>query len=297
MTNATKISRQEWLAKADALPEALPFMQMYSGHALVVKFGGAAMGDAKQRDAFAKDITLLHQVGIKPVVVHGGGPQIGAMLDRLNISSQFVDGLRITDADSVPIVEMVLSGAINKSLVAAICAAGGKAVGISGKDANLITAKKLADDKGDLGYVGTPKSADLSVVHALINANLIPIIAPVASDGKGTTYNINADTVSGVLAAALSAKRLLMLTDVDGIMDKSGDLITEMTLAEAKACMKDGTIAGGMLPKVETCIQAVSNGAEAAVILNGQEAGALRLELFTRHGKGTIIKGNKDSKG
>lgn len=278
-----------WLAKTGVLVESLPYMRLYSGHAVVVKFGGHAMGDKTQIASFAEDIVLLHQVGIKPVVVHGGGPQIGAMLKRLSIDSDFIDGLRVTDEASMPIVEMVLSGAINKSLVAAIGTAGGKAVGISGKDGNLITAKQFANGKDNLGYVGEVAHIDLSVIDALTHAGLIPVIAPVASGRDGATYNINADMVSGSIAARMNAKRLLLLTDVAGIMDKDGKLINHLSVADAKARIADGTITGGMLPKIKTCIDAVQGGCEAAVILNGQEAHAPLVELFTEHGIGTLI--------
>ena len=287
-----------WLAKTGVLVESLPYMRLYSGHAVVVKFGGHAMGDAKQIAAFSEDIVLLHQVGIKPVVVHGGGPQIGAMLARLNINSDFIDGLRVTDAASMPIVEMVLSGAVNKSLVAAIGQAGGKAVGISGKDGNLITAKKLTNSS-DMGYVGEVTHIDLSVIDALTTAGLIPVIAPVAQSKDGATYNINADMVSGALAGRMHAKRLLLLTDVAGILDKQGRLIPRLSVTEAKALIADGTIHGGMLPKVKTCIDAVSppQQAHAAVILNGRQPHAPLVELFTEPGIGTMITATTDATG
>jgi acetylglutamate kinase len=297
MESITQSNRLEWLAKAGTLAEALPYMRRYSGHAVVVKFGGHAMGDASYIRNFAQDMVLLRQVGAKPVVVHGGGPQIGAMLDKLNITSDFINGLRVTDADTVSVVEMVLSGAINKSLVAAINDAGAKAVGISGKDADLIIARKLlaanksADDTApvDLGFVGEPAQIDTSVINALIASDLIPVVAPVARGTDGATYNINADTASGAISAAMQATRLLLLSDVPGVMDKDGQVIPRMTISQARMLIENGTISGGMIPKVDTCIDAVEGGAEAAVILDGREAHAVLVELFTEHGIGTII--------
>ncbi|MGA1020088.1 MAG: acetylglutamate kinase [Candidatus Puniceispirillales bacterium] len=288
MESVTQTDRMEWLAKAGVLAEALPFMRRYSGHPVVVKFGGHAMGEDSYIRRFAQDMVLLRQVGAKPVIVHGGGPQIGAMLDKLNIKSDFINGLRVTDTDTIAVVEMVLSGAINKSLVSAINDAGAKAVGISGKDADLIRAKRLKTDI-DLGFVGEPTMVDTSVINALIAAELIPVIAPLARGNEGETLNINADTVSGAISAAMQATRLLLLSDVPGIMDKNGQVIPEVSVSVAKQLIKDGTISGGMIPKVETCIEAVEGGAEAAVILDGREAHAVLVELFTEHGIGTII--------
>ncbi|MGB2437061.1 MAG: acetylglutamate kinase, partial [Candidatus Puniceispirillales bacterium] len=273
MESITQSNRMEWLAKAGILAEALPYMRRYSGHAVVVKFGGHAMGDVTYIRNFAQDMVLLRQVGAKPVVVHGGGPQIGAMLDKLNITSDFINGLRVTDADTVSVVEMVLSGAINKSLVAAINDAGAKGVGISGKDADLIIAKKLLGEnktedgveKVDLGFVGEPAHIDISVINALIASDLIPVIAPVARGTDGETYNINADTASGAISAAMQATRLLLLSDVPGVMDKDGQVIPRITISQANMLIENGTISGGMIPKVNTCIEAVKGGAEAAV--------------------------------
>lgn len=297
MESITQSNRMEWLAKAGILAEALPYMRRYSGHAVVVKFGGHAMGDVTYIRNFAQDMVLLRQVGAKPVVVHGGGPQIGAMLDKLNITSDFINGLRVTDADTVSVVEMVLSGAINKSLVAAINDAGAKGVGISGKDADLIIAKKLLGENKtedgvetvDLGFVGEPAHIDISVINALIASDLIPVIAPVARGTDGETYNINADTASGAISAAMQATRLLLLSDVPGVMDKDGQVIPRITISQANMLIENGTISGGMIPKVNTCIEAVKGGAEAAVILDGREAHAVLVELFTEHGIGTII--------
>ena len=289
--------RNDWLAKADVLTEALPYMRRYSGHRILVKFGGHAMGEAETIRSFADDMVLLHQVGACPVVVHGGGPQIGAMLKKLDIQSEFINGLRVTDADTVSVVEMVLCGAINKSIVGALHMAGGRAVGLSGKDSNLITARKLGQAKGDsniednidLGFVGEPADIDTSVLDALIAGGMTPVIAPVAPSKDGATYNINADTAAGAIASAMNATRLLMLTDVSGVLNKDGEHIQKLTISDARALIADGTINGGMIPKVETCIDAVEGGAEAAVILDGRERHAVLVELFTEHGIGTII--------
>ena len=292
--------QSDLLEKTGMLVEALPFMRRYSDQTLVVKFGGHAMGEADYVSAFAADIALLDQVGARPVVVHGGGPQIGAMLTKLQIESKFIDGLRVTDEATISVVEMVLAGGINKALVAAIAQAGGRAVGISGKDGGLITARKLmatAKTEGsaieeaiDLGFVGEPDHVDTGVLDALNAAKLIPVVAPVGSDGSGETYNINADTAAGAIAAALGATRMLMLTDVAGVLDSDGNLITDLTVSQAEALIRDGTVSGGMIPKVETCINAVLGGAEAAVIMDGRAPHALLVELFTEHGMGTMIR-------
>ena len=281
------------LEKAGILIEALPFMRRYAGKSIVVKFGGNAMGEQAYAEAFAADMMLLRQVGAKPVVVHGGGPQIGDMLKKLQIESNFVNGLRVTDEATISVVEMVLCGAVNKALVGAIIAAGGNAVGLSGKDGGLIRASKLASGKaqegGDLGFVGTPESVDPSVLYALLDAGMIPVIAPVGLGDEGMTYNINADTAAGAIASEIGARRLLMLTDVAGVRDKNGEHIAKLTVADARALIADGTVQGGMIPKVETCIDAVENGAEAAVILDGRSAHAVLVELFTEQGIGTLI--------
>ena len=300
MDDQTAKLQADLLAKTGMLVEALPFMRRYSEQTLVIKFGGHAMGEADYVSAFAADIALLDQVGARPVVVHGGGPQIGAMLKKLEIESEFIDGLRVTDEATISVVEMVLAGGINKALVAAIARAGGRAVGISGKDGGLITARKLMatartagsaiEEAIDLGFVGEPDHVDTEVLDALNAANLIPVVAPVGSDAGGETYNINADTAAGAIAAALGATRMLMLTDVAGVLDKSGELITELTVSQAEALIRDGTVSGGMIPKVETCINAVLGGAEAAVIMDGRAPHALLVELFTEHGMGTMIR-------
>lgn len=288
------------IERTGMLVEALPFMRRYSEQTIVVKFGGHAMGEAEYVASFAADIALLDQVGARPVVVHGGGPQIGEMLAKLEIESNFVDGLRVTDEATISVVEMVLAGGINKALVAAIARAGGRAVGISGKDGGLIRARKLLgksraegsaiEQAIDLGFVGEPEQINTDVLDALNAGTLIPVVAPVGSDATGETYNINADTAAGAIAAALGATRMLMLTDVAGVLDKNGDLVTELTVSQAEALIRDGTVSGGMIPKVETCINAVLGGAEAAVIMDGRAPHALLVELFTEHGMGTIIK-------
>jgi acetylglutamate kinase len=292
--------RAEWLAKAGILTEALPYMRQHAGKVIVVKYGGHAMGDAALSEAFARDIVLLKQVGLNPVIVHGGGPQIGSMLKRLEIESEFVDGLRVTDAATVEIVEMVLSGRINKGIVAAITAAGGKAVGLSGKDGGLIAARKLTrinkdQNSGiekvlDLGFVGEPTRVDPQVLEIFARSDFIPVIAPIGLGEDGQTYNINADTVAGAVAIAAQASRLLLLTDVEGVLDKAGDLIKEMTVGDAHDRMADGTLTGGMIPKVETCIQAIEGGVGAAVIVDGRAPHATLLEIFTAHGSGTMIR-------
>ena len=290
---------EEILAKAKTLSEALPFMRRHSGSTFVVKYGGHAMGEEELAREFARDVVLLRQVGINPIVVHGGGPQIGEMLKRLKIKSSFVDGLRVTDQATVEIVEMVLSGSINKQIVTAINSAGGSAIGLSGKDGSLIEAKKLTRAKRDpgsniesildLGFVGEPTRINPHVLEPFRNSDIIPVIAPIGLGADGTTYNINADTVAGAVAAAVKARRLLMLTDVKGVLDRDRRLIPEMTATEVRARIADGTISGGMIPKVETCIAAVEQGVDGAVIMDGRVPNAVLLELFTQPGFGTRI--------
>jgi acetylglutamate kinase len=286
--------------QARVVAHALPFLRRYAGATIVVKYGGHAMGEEHLATSFGNDIALLKQVGINPVVVHGGGPQINTMLKRLAIQSTFVDGLRITDAAMVEVVEMVLAGSVNKYVAGLITQAGAMAVGICGKDGNLIRARKLTRttiDPGshiervlDLGFVGEPDEVDVRVIHALTGSGLIPVIAPVGVDAAGQTFNINADTVAGAIAGALGAQRLLMLTDVPGVLDRSKKLIHELTVSDAQAAIADGTISGGMIPKVETCVAAVQQGVKGAVILDGREAHACLLELFTQGGIGTLIR-------
>jgi acetylglutamate kinase len=297
---AAPTALQDATHQAETLAKALPFLRRYAGATIVVKYGGHAMGEEALAEQFAADIALLKQVGINPVVVHGGGPQINAMLKRLAIQSSFVDGLRVTDAAMVEVVEMVLAGTVNKHVAGLITKAGALAVGICGKDGGLVRAKKLERTKSDpdshiervldLGFVGEPVEIDVRVIHALTGGGLIPVIAPVGLGEDGQTYNINADTVAGWIAGALQATRLLMLTDVAGVLDGEQKLIGEMTVAEVQAGIASGMISGGMIPKVETCIHAVRNGARGAVILDGRVPHACLLELFTDAGPGTIIR-------
>ncbi len=287
------------LAKAETLTEALPYLQRYAGKTFVVKYGGHAMGDPELQRDFAEDVVLLQAVGIHPIVVHGGGPQIGAMLRRLGVESQFVGGLRVTDAETARIAEMVLAGSINKEIVGWIGQAGGKAVGISGKDARLVTAEKVRRSEPDplqgierhvdLGFVGEPVAVDAAILKSLAAQGFIPVVAPIAMGADGHTYNINADTMAGAIAGACGAARFFLLTDVPGVMDKSGGLMTDLDPAGIAALKADGTISGGMIPKVETCVAAVNAGVDAAVILDGRIPHAMLLEIFTRQGAGTLV--------
>jgi len=286
--------------QARILAHALPFLRRYAGATVVVKYGGHAMGEEAMAEQFGADIALLKQVGINPVVVHGGGPQINLMLKRLAIQSTFIDGLRVTDAAMVEVVEMVLAGTVNKYVAGLITKAGALAVGVSGKDGAMIRARKLRRTKVDpgsriervldLGFVGEPEHVDVRVIHALTGAGLIPVIAPVGVDADGQTYNINADTVAGAVAAALGATRLLMLTDVAGVLDEAKALIAELTIAEVEKGVASGMISGGMIPKVETCAEAVRAGVKGAVILDGRLPHVCLLELFTETGIGTLIR-------
>ncbi|MDX2209310.1 MAG: acetylglutamate kinase [Sphingopyxis sp.] len=288
----------ELLAKAETLVEALPYLQRYAGQTFVVKYGGHAMGNPERQRDFAEDVVLLRAVGINPVVVHGGGPQIGKMLARLGVESQFVGGLRVTDAETASVAEMVL-GAINKDIVSWIAEAGGRAVGLSGKDAGLVIAEKVGRDANpqigverhvDLGFVGEPARVDRRVIDTLIAADIIPVIAPIGIGSDGHTYNINADTMAGAVAAALGAARLFLLTDVAGVLDKAGALLTDLDPPRIAELMADGTISGGMIPKLDTCTAAVEGGVDAAVILDGRVAHAMLIEIFTARGAGTLIR-------
>jgi acetylglutamate kinase len=284
---------------ARVLSEALPHMQRYDEEIVVVKYGGHAMGEEELAKSFARDIVLMEQTAINPVVVHGGGPQIGDMLKRLGIKSEFAAGLRITDAATIEIVEMVLAGSINKQLVGFINEAGGKAVGLTGKDGNMVLARKVSrtvvdpdsniEKIVDLGFVGEPEKVDTTVLTQILGREIIPVLAPVATSAQGGTYNVNADTFAGAIAGALKAKRLLLLTDVPGVLDKSGSLIKELGADEARRLIADGTISGGMIPKVETCIYALEAGVEGVVILDGKVPHAVLLELLTDHGAGTLM--------
>ncbi|MFN4009194.1 acetylglutamate kinase [Pannonibacter sp.] len=297
MTSPT--TSQDFLSNAHIIAQALPYMQRYDKKRVVVKYGGHAMGDAELGRAFARDITLLRQSGVHPVVVHGGGPQIGSMLTRLGIVSEFKGGLRVTDKATVEIVEMVLAGSINKEIVQSINAEGGRAVGLSGKDGNLVKARKLTrtmidpnshiEQIVDLGFVGEPAVVNPTMLELMLKEDLIPVVAPVAPGEDGETYNINADTFAGAIAGALNASRLLFLTDVPGVLDKDGKLIKQLTVARAHELIADGTISGGMIPKVETCIEALDRGVEGVVILDGKVPHAVLLELFTDRGVGTLL--------
>ena len=287
-----------WRQTGRVLVEALPYILQYDQKTIVVKYGGNAMTDSGTDD-FSQDIVLMKQTGIDPVVVHGGGPQIGAMLKKLGINSTFIDGLRVTDAAAVEVVEMVLAGTINKQIVTGINAAGGRAVGLSGKDGNMIVARKLSMTRTDpatgireavdMGFVGEPDKVNPEVLHAIMKSEIIPVIAPIGVGPKGETFNINADTVSGAVACALKAERLILLTDVEGVLDQDKKLIPRLSVREARALIADGTISGGMIPKIQTAIDAVEGGVNAAVILDGRIPHVLLLELFTEHGAGTLI--------
>ena len=295
----TDTQQDAQLRTARTLVEALPYMRRFTGQTFVIKYGGHAMGDAQLADDFARDVVLMKQVGINPVVVHGGGPQIGAMLDRLKIKSSFIDGLRVTDDETVDIVEMVLSGSINKAVVTAINGAGGVAVGISGKDGRLIQARKLQrttrdpdsniEKVLDLGFVGEPVSINPTLLQTFAKSDLIPVIAPIGVGEHGETYNINADTAAGKIAATLQAAKLVMLTDIAGVLDGNGELISNLTPERADELTREGVIKGGMIPKLETCLDAVANGVGAAHILDGRLPHVLLLETFTAAGVGTMI--------
>jgi acetylglutamate kinase len=269
--------------------QALPHMLRYDDAIIVVKYGGHAMGNDEVARSFARDMVLLEQSGVNPVVVHGGGPQIGAMLKKLGIKSEFAAGLRITDRETVEVVEMVLAGSINKQIVGFINAEGGRAIGLCGKDGNMVLARKVTDSEVDLGFVGEPDKVDTTVLDQVLGRELIPVLAPVAMGADGETYNVNADTFAGAIAGALKAKRLLFLTDVPGVLDKNKQLIKELKVDDIRRLIADGTITGGMIPKVETCIYALEQGVEGVVILDGQTPHAVLVELLTDHGAGTLI--------
>jgi acetylglutamate kinase len=296
MNETRKAGPQE---QAEILVQALPHMLRYDEAIIVVKYGGHAMGNEATSRDFARDMVLLEQSGVNPVVVHGGGPQIGSMLQKLGIQSKFSGGLRITDKATVEIVEMVLAGAINKQIVGTINAQGGRAIGLCGKDGNMVTARKITprggdngsdvDDVVDLGFVGEPAKVDITVLEQILGRELIPVLAPVAQGADGETYNVNADTFAGAIAGALGAKRLLLLTDVPGVLDKNKELIKELRMDDIRGLIADGTITGGMIPKVETCLYALEQGVEGVVILDGKIPHAVLIELLTDHGAGTLI--------
>lgn len=283
----TRDMNRDWIATAETLSSALPYLQRYDGATVVIKLGGHAMGSDAAMDGFARDIVLMQQVGVNPVIVHGGGPMINAMLDKLGIESTFVDGKRVTDQATVEVVEMVLSGLVNKRIVQAINAQGGMAVGLSGKDANLMIC-----DQTDpaLGFVGTPVDINTKVLQNLFDTDMIPVIAPLGAGRNGETFNVNGDTVAGAIAAALTADRLLLLTDVSGVKTGDGEVVTELKTSQIRDMIDDGTIAGGMIPKTETALKAIEGGVRAVVILDGRAPNACLLELFTEHGAGSLIR-------
>ncbi|MBJ6372951.1 acetylglutamate kinase [Sedimentitalea arenosa] len=283
----TQDMNRDWIATAATLSSALPYLQRYTDAIVVIKLGGHAMGSDEAMEGFARDVVLMQQVGVNPVIVHGGGPQINALLDKLDIQSEFVNGKRVTDAATVEVVEMVLSGLVNKRIVQAINRQGGRAVGVSGKDANLMIC-----DQTDpaLGFVGTPAEMDPKLLHTLFERDMIPVIAPLGAGRNGETFNVNGDTAAGAIAAALKADRLLLLTDVSGVKNASGEVVTELKAAQIRAMTQDGVIAGGMIPKTETALDAIDGGVRAVVILDGRAPNACLLELFTEHGAGSLIR-------
>lgn len=290
----SKVNTKELINQASILSKALPFMQKYSGKNITIKYGGAVMGEKKLSCSFAKDIVLLKQVGINPIVVHGGGPKIKNMMNKVGVKSDFIDGLRVTNKETMDIVEMVLSGSINKEIVMEINKEGGSAIGLSGKDALLAETKKIKIPRSrkktlDIGYVGKPTKINGEILDWFLRSNFIPVISPIGFDQNYNSFNINADTMSGSVASSILSERLILLTDVDGVIDKEGNLLTEISLTDVKKLIKNGTISGGMIPKVETCIDAVKKGVKAAVILNGKLPHAILLEIFTEHGVGTLI--------
>ena len=294
MTKISKTKENEWIEQASILSKALPFMQKYSDKNITIKFGGSAMGKNDLSIGFAKDITLLKQVGINPVIIHGGGPRIETMLDQLNLKSKFIDGLRVTDKSTMKIIEMVLSGSINKEIVMEINKEGGQAIGISGKDALLVKAtkvkKKISENSNEhLGFVGEPNKINKSFLMWCLESNFIPVISPIGVGKDYQTLNINADTLAGSIASEINSERLIMLTDVKGVMDKKNNILTHLSIKDVKTLISNGTITGGMIPKVETCVTAVQNGVKAAVILDGSFPHAILLEIFTEHGAGTLI--------
>ena len=287
----------DWLKQTSILSQALPFMQRYAGKNITIKYGGSAMGEDKLSSSFARNIVLLKQVGINPIVIHGGGPRIRKMLDRLKVKSSFVDGLRVTDRETMDIVEMVLSGSINKEIVMEINKEGGMAIGLSGKDALLAKTKKFKKKSAngevekllDLGFVGLPSKINTDFLKWCIKTDFIPVISPIGYGEKFETYNINADTMSGAISASILSERLILLTDVKGVLDKNGNLLTQIKVSEVDKLISNGTISGGMIPKVQTCVEAVKNGVKAAVILDGRLEHSILLEIFTEHGVGTLI--------
>ena len=298
--NKDKVAVKDWLNNADILTGALPYMQKYNGSIIVIKYGGNAMADSDLVESFCNDIVFLKQSGLKPVIVHGGGPQIGSMLERLGIKTKFESGMRITDEDTLEVVEMVLAGRINKNIASKINSSGGKAVGISGKDGSMIVAEKLTKQNSsnesniekiiDLGYVGFPKKINNTIIETLIKDDFIPVIAPLGIGVDGKTYNINADTAAGAIASSLKSKRLLILTDVEGVIDSKNNLVEEVNEKKINEMIESGEVSGGMIPKLNTCLDSVNNGVDAAVIVDGRVKHAVLLELFTDHGAGTLVR-------
>ena len=283
----TQDMNRDWIATAETLSRALPYLQRYAGATVVIKLGGHAMGSDEAMDSFARDVVLMRQVGVNPVIVHGGGPMINAMLKKLDIQSEFVNGKRVTDAATVEVVEMVLSGVVNKRIVQAIGRQGGRGVGLSGKDAGLITCEQT---NPDLGFVGTPTDIDPTILKGLFDQGIIPVVAPLGAGKDGETFNINGDTAAGAVASALKADRLLLLTDVAGVKNAEGDVLTELKAEQIRQLTRDGVIAGGMIPKTETALDAIDGGVRAVVILDGRAPNAVLLELFTEHGAGSLIR-------
>ncbi len=283
----TRQMNRDWISTASTLSSALPYLQRYTDAIIVIKLGGHAMGSDEAMDSFARDIVLMQQVGVNPVIVHGGGPMINALLDKLEIKSEFVNGKRVTDTATVEVVEMVLSGLVNKRIVQAINRQGGRAVGISGKDANLMICEQTDPS---LGFVGTPSKMDVKLLHTLFERDMIPVIAPLGAGADGETFNVNGDTAAGAIAGALKADRLLLLTDVSGVKNADGEVVTELRTEQIREMTRDGVIAGGMIPKTETALDAIERGVRAAVILDGRAPNACLLELFTEHGAGSIIR-------
>jgi acetylglutamate kinase len=296
----SRAMKRDWLATARTLSEAVPYLQRYDDKVVVIKFGGHAMGDDEAMASFARDVVLMKQCNVHPVVVHGGGPQIASMLKRMGVESSFVDGLRVTDKATVEVVEMVLAGAINKRIVSAINDQGGRAVGVCGKDARLLICEKVTRTKRDpdsrieqvvdLGFVGDPREVNPAILETMLRAEFIPVVAPVGAGRHGETYNVNADTAAGAIAGALKAERLLLLTDVEGVKDADGDILTDLSPAQIARLIEDGVIRGGMIPKVQTALDAIEQGVGAAVILDGRAPHACLLELFTAHGAGTLLR-------
>lgn len=287
MIDKLKADTKDSVSAARTLSQALPYIQRYDGAVIVIKLGGHAMTDSDAMTNFAQDIVLMKQCNLNPIIVHGGGPAINNFLDKMNIKTNFLNGKRVTDKESIPLIEMVLSGSVNKNIVSAINSQGGKAVGLSGKDANLMICEP---DNPKLGFVGNPTQVNPEILKNFLKSDFIPVVAPIGIGTDGQTYNVNADTAAGAIAAALSADRLLLLTDVDGVKNKNGEILTKLSIEDVKKLIENGTISKGMIPKTETAIKALEDGVRAAVILDGRTPNACLLELFTDYGAGTLIR-------